>query len=89
MALGAGAGMGPDRPAGHGLRPKVPLKKGYEGDIEKLWESAQKQNTEAASTKRLELLINAQRHQVAHHAGERWRPLMAYLSGTLRQLPED
>ena len=81
--------MGPDRPAGHGLRPKVPLKKGYEGDIEKLWESAQKQNTEAASTKRLELLINAQRHQVAHHAGERWRPLMAYLSGTLRQLPED
>lgn len=64
------------------------IKKGYEGDIEKLWATAQQQNTEAASAKRLDLLIDAQRRQVAHHAGERWQPLFEYLSGKLRQLPE-
>ena len=64
------------------------IKKGYEGDIEKLWESAQKQNTEAAAVQRLELLINAQRRQVAHSAGEQWQPLLNYLSGTLKHLPE-
>jgi hypothetical protein len=41
---------------------------GYQGDIEKLWEAAQKQNTEAAAIQRLELLIDAPR---AH----RQRPL--------------
>jgi hypothetical protein len=64
------------------------IKKGYEGDVEKLWETAQKQNAEAATAKRLELLIDAQRRQAAHHAGERWSPLFDYLSGKLRQLPE-
>jgi hypothetical protein len=64
------------------------IRKGYEGDVEKLWESAQKQNAEAASLKRLELLIDAQRRQVAHTAGERWSPLLDYLSGKLQQLPE-
>lgn len=64
------------------------IKKGYEGDIEKLWATAQQQNTEAASAKRLELLLNAQRRQVAHHAGEQWKPLLDYLSGKLRRLPE-
>ena len=87
MALGAGAGMGPDRPAGHGLRPKVPLKKGYEGDVEKLWESAQKQNSEAAAVKRLDLLLTAQRRQVAHLAGDHWEPLFNYLADQGR-LPE-
>lgn len=65
------------------------IKKGYEGDVEKLWESAQKQNTEAAALKKLELLLDAQRRQVAHHAGEQWRPLLNYLSGKLKRLPED
>ena len=65
------------------------IKKGYEGDVEKLWETAQKQNTEAASLKRIDLLIDAQRRQVAHHAGSRWKPLFDYLAGKLRQLPED
>ena len=65
------------------------IKKGYEGDVEKLWETAQKQNTEAAAIKRLDLLIAAQRRQVAHHAGEKWKPLFDYLSGKLRELPED
>ena len=46
------------------------IQKGYEGDVEKLWESAQKQNTEAAAVKRLDLLIDSQRRQVAHSAGE-------------------
>ena len=64
------------------------IKKGYEGDIEKLWATAQQQNAEAATAKRLDLLIDAQRRQVAHHAGERWQPLFEYLSGKLRQLPE-
>jgi len=46
------------------------IKKGYEGDVEKLWETAQRQNAEAAAVKRLELLINAQRCHIAHSAGE-------------------
>ena len=64
------------------------IKKGFEGDVEKLWETAQKQNTEAASVKRLDLLIAAQRRQVAHYAGEQWQPLLDYLSGKLKRLPE-
>jgi hypothetical protein len=64
------------------------IRKGYEGDVDKLWESARTQNTEAASLKRLDLLIDAQRRQVAHHAGDQWRPLLDYLSGQLKQLPE-
>ncbi|MDS4042485.1 MAG: hypothetical protein RKP20_15090, partial [Candidatus Competibacter sp.] len=36
---------------------------------------------EAAAVKRLELLIAAQRRQVAHHAGDQWQPLLDYLSG--------
>ena len=63
------------------------IKKGFEGDVEKLWEAAQKQNTEAAAAKRLDLLINAQRRQVAHYAGEQWEPLLSYLSGK-GKLPE-
>ena len=65
------------------------IKKGYEGDVEKLWESAQKQNAEAAALKKLDWLLDAQRRQVAHHAGEHWRPLLNYLSGKLKRLPED
>ncbi|MCK7577080.1 MAG: hypothetical protein MZV65_15445 [Chromatiales bacterium] len=64
------------------------IRKGYEGDVEKLWESAQKQNAEAAAVKRLDLLIDAQRRQVAHYAGEQWPPLLDYLSGKPKQLPE-
>jgi hypothetical protein len=65
------------------------IKKGYEGDVEKLWATAQQQNAEAAAVKRPELLIAAQRRQVSHHAGEQWSPLFDYLSGKLRRLPED
>ena len=36
----------------------------------------------------LDLLLDAQRRQVAHHAGEHWRPLLDYLSGKRKQLPE-
>ena len=62
--------------------------KGYEGDVDKLWESARTQNTEAASLQRLDLLLDAQRRQVAHDAGDQWRPLLDYLSGKLPRLPE-
>lgn len=64
------------------------IRKGYEGDVEKLWLTAQQQNAEASSAKRLDWLIDAQRRQVAHHAGEQWRPLFEYLSGKRRSLPE-
>ena len=64
------------------------IRKGYEGDVDKLWESAQKLNAEAAAVKRLDLLLAAQRRQVAHHAGDQWQPLLDYLSGQLKQLPE-
>ena len=64
------------------------IRKGYEGDVEKLWETAQKQNTEAAAVKRLDLLIAAQRRQVAHTAGAQWQLLLDYLSGKLTRLPE-
>ncbi|MBL8253563.1 MAG: hypothetical protein JNJ76_08185 [Candidatus Competibacter sp.] len=64
------------------------IRKGYEGDVEKLWATAQQQNAEAASLKRLDLLIDAQRRQIAHQAGEQWRPLLDYLSGKRRALPE-
>lgn len=65
------------------------IRKGYEGDVEKLWETAQRQNAEAATLKKLDGLLDAQRRQVAHHAGEHWRPLFGYLSGKLKRLPED
>ena len=64
------------------------IQKGYEGEIEKLWDAAQKQNVEAATAKRLDLLLDAQRRQVAHLAGEQWQPLLDYLSGQRKQLPE-
>ena len=64
------------------------INQGYEGDVEKLWETAQRQNAEAAAVKRLDLLIDAQRRQVAHSAGEHWQPLLDYLSGQLKALPE-
>jgi len=64
------------------------IKKGYEGDVEKLWETAQKQNTEAAAAQRLDGLLDAQRRQVAHYAGEQWRPLLEYLNGQRQHLPE-
>lgn len=64
------------------------IKKGYEGDVEKLWAAAQQQNSEAAAVKRLELLINAQRRHIAHSAGEQWQPLLDYLSGQSGPLPE-
>jgi hypothetical protein len=63
------------------------IKKGYEGDVEKLWDAAQKQNAEAATAKRLDLLLDAQRRQVAHLAGDQWEPLLKYLADQGR-LPE-
>ena len=50
--------------------------------------SPREQNAEAAAVKRLDLLLDAQRRQAAHHAGEHWKPLFDYLSGKLRALPE-
>ena len=63
------------------------IHKGFEGDVEKLWDTAQKQNAEAAAVQRLDLLIAAQRRQVAHTAGAQWEPLLKYLADR-GQLPE-
>ncbi len=63
------------------------VKNGYEGDVEKLWLAAQQQNSDAAAVKRLDLLLTAQRRQVAHLAGEHWEPLFHYLADQGR-LPE-
>ncbi len=63
------------------------IQKGYEGDVEKLWDTAQKQNAEAAAVQRLDGLIAAQRRQVAHYAGAQWEPLLKYLADQGR-LPE-
>lgn len=63
------------------------IKTGYEGEVEKRWDAAQKQNVEAATAKRLDVLIDAQRRQVAHLAGAQWQPLFQYLSDQGR-LPE-
>ncbi len=46
-----------------------------------LWENAQRQTAETAALKRLDLLIESQRQQVAHLAGDRWEWLYRYLSG--------
>ena len=46
-----------------------------------LWENARQQNTETAALKRLDLLIESQRQQIAHLAGDRWEALYRYLSG--------
>lgn len=63
------------------------IKKGYEGDVDKLWAAAQQQNSEAAAVQRLELLISAQRRQVAHTAGAQWEPLFKYLADQGRLPP--
>jgi hypothetical protein len=68
-----------------GLQERIA--KGYEGDVGALWDVAQKQNTEAAAVRRLDRLIDAQRRQVAHHAGDRWKPLFDDLAER-RPLPE-
>lgn len=49
-----------------------------------LWENAKQQTAETASLKRLDMLIESQRQQVAHLAGDRWEALYRYLSGAGR-----
>ena len=53
---------------------------GYE-EVDALWTLGQKLNEERATAQRLRTLVATQRYQVAHYAGERWQPLLAYLEG--------
>lgn len=46
-----------------------------------LWENAQRQNVETATIRRLDMLVESQRQQIAHLAGDRWEWLYRYLSG--------
>lgn len=46
----------------------------------------QKLNTAVADTVKLRLLIIAQRQQLAQRAGDRWKDLLAYLSGKRKSL---
>ena len=56
------------------------MTKGQDGDVDQLWENAAKQNTETATLARLRVLIDSQRRQVAHWAGDQWQPLYRYLA---------
>lgn len=53
---------------------------------EALAAALQKLNTAVANTVKLKLLIIAQRQQLAQRAGERWKDLLAYLSGKRKSL---
>ena len=57
------------------------VNKGYE-EAGPLWDNAQKLNNGAAESKKLRLLIDTQRRQLAQYAGDHWRELLAYLNGT-------
>lgn len=56
------------------------VNQGYD-DAATLWEIAQRLNEERAAHQRLEILVSAQRHQLASHAGEKWETLLVYLKG--------
>jgi len=61
------------------------VKDGY-GDVEELWAIGQKLSDERAAAERLRAQVAAQRYQLAHHAGEKWKVLLSYLKdeGELR-----
>ncbi len=56
------------------------VNKGYD-EAEVLWDNSQKLTAVAAEIKKLQVLIDAQRKQVAQFAGDQWKPLLAYLAG--------
>lgn len=56
------------------------VNQGYD-EAEVLWDNSQQLNAVTAEIKRLELLIDAQRKQLAQRAGAQWQALLAYLAG--------
>lgn len=56
------------------------VKDGFD-DVAALWDIGQKLNDERAASDKLTILVAAQRYQIAQHAGEQWRSLLAYLEG--------
>lgn len=71
---------------GNYLMVESRVNKGYE-DTEALAAALQKLNTAVADTVKLKLLIIAQRQQLAQRAGDKWKDLLAYLSGKRKSLP--
>lgn len=50
-------------------------------EVTELWDIGQKLNDERATSDKLNILVDSQRYQLAHYAGEQWRHLLAYLEG--------
>jgi hypothetical protein len=64
------------------------VKQGYE-EAEVLWDNSQQLNAVAADRMKLTLLIDSQRQQLAHYAGEHWKELLAYLQGKRQRLAKE
>jgi hypothetical protein len=64
------------------------VKQGYE-EAEVLWDNSQKLNALAAEVMKLKLLVDSQRQQLAHYAGEHWKELLAYLQGKRQRLAKE
>ena len=64
------------------------VKQGYE-EAEVLWDNSQQLNAVAADRLKLTWLIDSQRQQLAHYAGEHWKALLAYLQGKNKRLAKE
>jgi len=64
------------------------IDKGYSSEVDKLWTLAEKINTEDALVAKNTLQSQTQRHRLARYAGEKWKVLLAYLSGDETALGE-
>jgi hypothetical protein len=64
------------------------VNQGYD-EAEVLWDNSQKLNAFAAEVMKLKLLVNSQRQQLAHYAGDHWKALLAYLQGKNKRLAKD
>jgi len=67
---------------------KERIDQGYASDMDKLWTLGEKINTEDALVAKNTLQSQTQRHRLARYAGEKWKVLLAYLSGDETALGE-
>ena len=67
---------------------KERIDKGYVSDMDKLWTLMEKVNAEDALVAKNTLQSQTQRHRLARYAGEKWKVLLAYLSGDETALDE-
>jgi len=67
---------------------KERIDQGYASDMDKLWTLGEKINTEDALVAKNTLQSQTQRHRLARYAGDKWKVLLAYLSGDETALGE-